>query len=83
MEALLQTGLLVLDKFFTVLQGGSFMVLLVQKFGHKVTVMFGFTELSLKLESLLTDGIIISCLLDELGLGLMVQRLEAMQVILN
>ena len=81
MEALPQTGLLVLDKLFTVLQGGSFMVLLVQKFGHKVTVMFGFTELSLELESLVTDGIIISCLLGELGLGLMVQRLEAMQVI--
>ena len=72
MEALLQTGLLVLDKFFTVLQGGSFLVLLVQKFGHKVTVMLGFTELSLKLESLLTDGIIISCLLGKLGLRLMV-----------
>lgn len=59
------------------------MVLLVQKFGHKVTVMFGFTELSLKLESLLTDGIIISCLLHELGLRLMVQSLEAMQVVLH
>ena len=76
-------GLLVLDKFFTVLQGGSFMVLLFKKFGHKVTVMFGFTELSLKLESLLTDGVIISCLLGELGLRLMVQRLEAMQVVLH
>ena len=57
------------------------MILLLQKFGHKVTVMFRFTELSLKLESLLTDGVIISCLLGELGLRLMVQRLEAMQIV--
>ena len=72
-----------MDKFFTVLQGGGFLVLLFQKFGHEVTVMFRLTELSLKLESLLTDGIIVGCLLGEVGLRLMVQRLDAMQVVLH
>jgi hypothetical protein len=47
MKALSKTGILVLDKFFTVLQGGGFLVLLFKKFGHKVTVMFRLPELSL------------------------------------
>ena len=72
-----------MDKFFTVLHGGSFLVLLFQKFGHKVTVMFRLAELTLKLESLLADGIIVCCLLGQLGLRLMVQRLDSMQVVLH